>query len=165
MLVEWNKLNFRQREDRLSHVYVMFSVDWNRAADQPTGRASYEGAASLNKLRADCQTTRVLRKGEPIPGTRAILQADNYGILFRDLYKHLNHLVKYLQENEPPHSLTENYPNPFTGQTTKQILASIKMPEKPDPALKAETEVKTEAKPVVAEGLVARIKKLFGFNK
>ena len=165
MLVEWNKLNFRQREDRLSHVYVMFSVDWDRAADQPTGRASYEGAASLNKLRADCQTTRVLRKGEPIPGTHAILQADNYGILFRDLYKHLNHLVKYLQENEPPHSLTENYPNPFTGQTTKQILAAINKPDKPAPAREAEAEVKAEAKPVVAEGLVARIKKLFGFNK
>ena len=165
MLVEWNKLNFRQREERLSHVYAMFSVDWDRSADQPTGRASYEGAASLNKLRADCQTTRVLRKGEPIPGTHAILQADNYGILFRDLYKHLNHLVQYLQENEPPRSLTENYPNPFTGETTIQILASSKMPEKVDPAHKAEVEVKAEAKTVAAEGLLTRIKKFFGFNK
>lgn len=59
-----------------------------------------------------------------LPGTRAVLQADNYGIQFRDLYKHLNHLVAYLTEQEPPKSLTDNFQNPYTGQTTAQILAA-----------------------------------------
>ena len=27
MLIEWNKLNFRQRDNNLSHLYAMFSVD------------------------------------------------------------------------------------------------------------------------------------------
>ena len=61
-----------------------------------------------------------------LPGTCAVLQADNYGIQFRDLYKHLNHLAAYLTEQEPPKSLTENFQNPYTGQTTAQILAAEK---------------------------------------
>ena len=32
MLIEWNKLNFRQRDNNLSHLYVMFSVDWDRTS-------------------------------------------------------------------------------------------------------------------------------------
>lgn len=129
MLIEWNKLNFRQRDNNLSHLYAMFSVDWDRATDRPTGRVSYEGAVSLKKLRAGCQTTHVLRKGDILPGTHAVLQADNYGIQFRDLYKHLNHLVAYLTEQEPPKSITDNFQNPYTGQTTAQILA-VSQPEK-----------------------------------
>ena len=62
MLIEWNKLNFRQRDNNLSHLYAMFTVDWDRAKDQPTGRASYKGAVSLNKLKAGCPTTVILRK-------------------------------------------------------------------------------------------------------
>lgn len=127
LLIEWNKLNFRQRDNNLSHLYAMFSVDWDRSTDSPTGVASYEGAVSLQKLRTGCQTTRVLRKGEMLPGTHTVLQADNYGIQFRDLYKHLNHLVAYLTEQKPPESLTENFLNPYTGQTTAQILESIKL--------------------------------------
>ena len=50
LLIEWNKLSFRQRDNNLSHVFVMFSVDWNRNIDAPTGKASFEGIASLNKL-------------------------------------------------------------------------------------------------------------------
>lgn len=124
MLIEWNKLNFRQRDNNLSHVYVMFSVDWDRNSDLPTGKVSYEGAASLEKLRHDCPTTRVLRKGDFIPGTQTRLQADNYGIHFNDLYKHLNTLIKYLTENTPPDKLTLGYRNPYTGQPTSQMLES-----------------------------------------
>ena len=161
MLIEWNKLQFRQREDKLSHVYAMFSVEWDRATDLPTGRASYEGAASLAKLRADCETTKVLHKGEPIPGTRTILQADNYGIHFRDLYKHLNHLVAYLLEHNPPLSLTENYPNPFDGQTTAQILAPVRaLSTQVTPLL--DTEVETKC--ISSTGVASWLKKFFGFD-
>ena len=160
MLIEWNKLQFRQKEDKLSHVYAMFSVEWDRATDLPTGRASYEGAASLAKLRVDSETTKVLHKGEPIPGTRTILQADNFGIHFRDLYKHLNHLVAYLLEHKPPQSLTENYPNPFTGQTTAQILASARVANKQAPPMDAEAETKH----IASTGVDSWLKKFFGFN-
>ena len=124
MLIEWNKLNFRQRHNNLSHVYLMFTVDWDRNEDLPTGKVSYEGAVSLEKLRHGCPTTRVLRKGDFIPGTNARLQADNYGIHYRDLYKHLNHLVAYLLEKEPPSMLTADFQNPYTGKTTTQILST-----------------------------------------
>lgn len=43
MLIEWNKLNFRQRDNNLSHLYVMFTVDWNRQTDLPTGLVSFKG--------------------------------------------------------------------------------------------------------------------------
>ena len=85
MLIEWNKLNFRQRDNNLSHLYAMFSVDWDRATDRPTGCVSYEGAVSLKKLRAGCQITHVLRKGDMLPGThtlffRQITMASNFVI-------------------------------------------------------------------------------------
>lgn len=121
MLIEWNKLNFRQRHNNLSHVYLMFTVDWDRNKDLPTGKVSYEGAVSLEKLRQSCPTTRILRKGDVIPGTNTRLQADNYGIHFNDLYKHLNTLIKYLTENDPPEWLTQDYCNPYTGQPIKQV--------------------------------------------
>lgn len=132
MLIEWSKLNFRQRDNNLSHLYVMFVVDWNRDTDQPTGRVSYRGAVSLSKLRHGCPTTVVLPKGSTLPGTHTHLQADNYGILFRDLYKHLNHLVEYLLKDAPPRSLTDNYKNPYTGETTLEILSEKPVQKKED---------------------------------
>lgn len=122
MLIEWNKLDFRQRDNNLSHLFVMFTVDWDRSADQPTGEVSYQGAASLAKLKESVPTTVVLRKGDVIPGTLTHLQADNYGIRFGDLYKHLNHLVKFLLKAPPEQSLTDNYKNPYTGEATREII-------------------------------------------
>lgn len=129
MLIEWNKLNFRQRNNNLSHVYLMFTVDWDRNKDLPTGKVSYEGAVSLEKLRHDCPTTRILRKGDFIPGTNTRLQADNYGIHYKDLYKHLNHLVGYLIEKAPPSMLIDDFRNPYTGKTTAQLLHTISKQE------------------------------------
>ncbi len=124
MLIEWNKLDFRQKDNNLSHVYVMFSVDWNRKTDTPTGLVSYEGAVSLNKLRADCPTTKVFYKGDILPGTHTVLQADNYGVLFSDLYKHLNHLTAYLLEHTPVSKITDNFRNPYTGKTTLELYGA-----------------------------------------
>lgn len=87
MLVEWSKLNFRQREDDLSHLYVMASVVWDRDTDLPTGAVDLIGSASINRLKPGTALTSVLHKGNPIPGSRSgtPLQADNYGIRFTDL--------------------------------------------------------------------------------
>ena len=64
----------------------------------------------------------MLRKGTKLPETGAYLQADNCGIRFKDLYKHLNHLVGYLTADSPPQSMTDNFRNPYTGQTTLEII-------------------------------------------
>ena len=157
MLIEWNKLDFRQRDNNLSHVYLMFTVGWDRQLDQPTGKASYQGAVSLEKLRSSCPTTVVLHKGDALPGTSTILQADNFGIRFADLYKHLNHLVGFFEKSPPPASLTENFRNPYTGETTLELLG------------KEETHTKTELSDVQRTDvavdkritLAARIKSLF----
>ena len=125
MLIEWNKLNFRQRDNDLSHLFMMFTVGWNRQTDQPTGTAAYEGAVSLGKLRRSCPTTHELRKGSNIPGTSMRLQADNYGIRFSDLYKDTDELIRILMEAPPAKALTENFRNPYTGQTTLELLGKV----------------------------------------
>ncbi len=123
MLIDWNKLNFRQRDNNLSHLFVMFTVDWDRNSDQPTGKVSYRGAVSLAKLKNGVPTTVTLRKGAVLPGTKTHLQADNFGIQFKDLYKHLNHMVEYLLASPPPQSMTDSFKNPYTGETTLEMLA------------------------------------------
>lgn len=166
MLIEWNKLNFRQRDNNLSHLYVMFSVDWDRNMDYPTGRVSYEGAVSLKKLRSGCQTTHILRKGSTLPGTNTILQADNYGIQFCDLYKHMNRLVAYLTEQEPAESLTENFQNPYTGQTTAQIRAMTKLVPTEVASDEAESKpLNEERRSGIFSVLESWLKKLFGKNR
>lgn len=124
MLIEWNKLCFRQRDNNLSHVYAMFSVDWNRELDVPTGRVSFEGVASIQRLRIGDKATRVLKKGDFIPETHTTLQADNFAIQFKDLYKHLNHFVEIVLKSPPPSTLTDNFINPYTGQTTLEIVGN-----------------------------------------
>lgn len=116
MLIEWNKLDFRQHDHKLSHVYVMFSVAWDRDSDRPTGNVCFEGVASLEKLQSGISTTMVLPKGTIIPGTKAHLQADNYGIHFRNLYHDMDSFVAFITMNPPPESLTNRYPNPYTGR-------------------------------------------------
>ena len=135
LLVEWNKLNFRQRDNNLSHVFVMFSVDWNRKIDAPTGKASFEGVASLNKLNRSSPNTKVLYKGDCIPGTNTLLQADNYGIHFDDLFKDLDTFVLRLN-SPPPATLTERFANPYTGEVISHAdensRVEIKKPDVPD---------------------------------
>ena len=83
LLVEWNKLNFRQRDNKLSHVYVMLLVGWNRNTDQPTGHVSYEGFVTLARMGKQVSNTEILPRNSYIPGTKKLLQADNYGIPFQ----------------------------------------------------------------------------------
>lgn len=161
MLIEWNKLNFRQHHNNLSHVYLMFTVDWDRNKDLPTGRVSYEGAVSLEKLRHGCPTTCILRKGDFIPGTNTRLQADNYGIHFKDLYKHLNHLVAFLTENEPLLAITNNFCNPYSGKTTAELLINSHNSDSTNVA-----EQTTKDKPTkLFASLVERIRQKFRLKR
>lgn len=147
MLIEWNKLNFRQRDNNLSHLYVMFSVSWDRNTDKPTGKVSYEGAVSLKKLSKECATTKELLKGTILPGTCTVLQADNYGIEFKNLYKHLNHLVRYLTDQEPPAAMTNNYRNPYTGKTTIEIIGLDTLPAEGSANLASQQYLAASEKP------------------
>lgn len=128
MLIEWNKLNFRQKDNNLSHLYAMFTVGWNRTNDSPTGYVSCDGSAFLTQLTDSCPITVVLRKGTKLPATRKeiYLQADNYGILFKDLNKNLNHLVSDIKRTPPLSSMTDDYKNPYNGKTTLEIIRESK---------------------------------------
>ena len=143
MLIEWNKLNFRQRDNDLSHLFVLFTVGWNRQTDQPTGTAAYQGAVSLEKLKKSCTTTHELRKGSNIPGTSARLQADNYGIRFSDLYKDTDELIRILMEAPPAKTLTDNYRNPYTGETTLEVLGKVSSQAGSESGLPTEAEERT----------------------
>lgn len=112
-LIEWSKLHFRKNENKLSHIYVMFTVDWDREKDQPTGTAEYEGAAAITNLRECWSFTSVLKKGTCIPGTKARLQADNFGIPFDKLiYKDPQKLYALLSSSQPPERLTADFKCP-----------------------------------------------------
>lgn len=71
LLVEWNKLDFRQRDKDLPHLFVMGSVFWDRDTDSPTGKVDLVGAASLLRLKEDQSNTVILKKGEFLPGMRS----------------------------------------------------------------------------------------------
>ena len=122
LLIEWNKLNFRQKDDKLSHVYIMFTVGWNRFTDTPTGSARFEGFATLARLRDGVPCTEVLKKGTKLPGKEVILQTDNFGIQYHDLYKFPYDLNELLQKYVPDQKLTDDYKNPRTGETTRERL-------------------------------------------
>jgi len=107
MLIEWSKLNFRQKEKNLSHLYFMSSVGWDRYNDIPTGEVDLIGCASINKLFIPNTKTLILKKGEFIPQTNVRLQADNFAINFRDLMSDWDIIINYILNHEPPN--LENY--------------------------------------------------------
>ena len=117
MLIEWSKLDFRQKQDKLSHLYVMASVDWDRGTDLPHRDVELVGCASIQKLKPNLDSTAVLRKGTCIPGTKTPLQADNYGIRFSDLENNWDYVVQYMLANDPPD--LSLYPNPYTGEPVR----------------------------------------------
>lgn len=114
MLIEWSKLDFRQKQDKLSHLYVMASVDWDRDHDLPYRDVELVGCASIQKLKPNISFTEILRKGTCIPGTKTPLQADNYGIPFTALENNWDYVIQYIMSNEPPD--LSLYPNPYTGK-------------------------------------------------
>lgn len=122
MLIEWNKLAFRQKDDELSHLYVMFSVDWKDGDPTPSGKVVYRGFATLARLSKEFHKTEVLPRGSALPGTRLkSLQTDNYGIRFEDLYSYPPDLYDLLTTKMPIKQITDNYRNPRTGQTTLEV--------------------------------------------
>lgn len=125
-LIEWSKLDFRQKENKLSHLYIPFTVGWDRNTDRPRGWARYEGVISLKKLNSDNSSVSTLRKGELLPKTQTALQADNYGILFADLNDDLKDLVLVLSRYCPSAEMTDDFKNPYTKKTTKELHCGSK---------------------------------------
>lgn len=123
MLIEWSKLDFRQKQDKLSHLYVMASVDWDRGHDLPHRDVELVGCASIQKLKPKHASTVVLRKGTCIPGTATPLQADNYGIRFTDLENNWDYVVQYMLANDPPD--LSLYPNPYTGEPVRAEIHHV----------------------------------------
>ena len=101
MLVELSKINFRQRDKDLSHLFVMGSVYWERKTDLPTGKVELVGCTSILKLKSDVATTKILRKGTPLPDIQnsVYLQVDNFGIKFKDLNKDWDFIINYILGN------------------------------------------------------------------
>lgn len=154
MLIEWSKIDFRQRQGKLADLYAMAIVDWDRNHDLPSRRVELVGCASAMKLRRGVPTTLVLRKGETIPETTTHLQADNFAISFSDLEKDWESVIQYICKNPPPD--LRQYPNPFTGHPLQENTEYSSKPviELPRNPQKNETGSKET-------GVFARIKKWF----
>lgn len=123
LLIEWNKLNFRQKQGELPHAFFMCKTDWDMKVDVPKGSVDLVGCISTTKLKAGMPHVRVLRKGDYIPGTHTRLQADNFGVEFNDLQKDWKVIIEYMLHNSPP-DLSE-YPNPYTGKTQQQYVKQV----------------------------------------
>ncbi len=122
MLVEWNKINFRQRDKNLSHLFVMASVFWDRGTDKPTGKVDLVGCAPLLRLRTGAENNVTLKKGSQLPDTktRVILQADNFGIRFEHLQRDWTKSIDYILHHSPPP--LDDYPNPYTMKTYRDLF-------------------------------------------
>lgn len=118
LLIEWSKLNFRQKQGELPHAFFMCKTAWNMENDEPRGTVELVGSISLNKLKKDAPHVHTLRKGDCIPGTKTKLQADNFGVEFRHLNGNWSEVIEYIVGNPPPD--LSNYPNPYTGEVIPQ---------------------------------------------
>ncbi len=122
MLIEWNKLNFRQKHKDLPHFFVMVSVFWDRKNDTPSGKVDLIGGISIQRLKEGCKKVKTLPKGTLLPEikSKVKLQADNFGILFDNLERDWKLMINYILENDPPN--LDNYPNPYTRETYRSLF-------------------------------------------
>lgn len=118
LLIEWSKLNFRQKQGELPHAFFMCKTAWDMDKDEPLGTVDLVGSISLNKLKAGAPHVHTIRKGELLPGTRTHLQADNFGVRFKNLNHNWSEVISYILEHEPP--VLDTYPNPYTGEVMPQ---------------------------------------------
>ena len=158
MLIEWRKLDFRQKQNKLSRLYIVALVDWDRENDLPQREVELIRCASIQKPIPGVPTTIVLRKGECIPNTSTRSQADNYGIRFSDLKTDWSKVLRYVLNNLPP-DLSE-YPNLYTGRL---LVRAHEVKE----AIKVLAPSVDQAEAISKEcptAIVRWLKKLFGFE-
>lgn len=118
LLIEWSKLDFRQKQGELPHAFFMCKTDWDMKKDKPLGTVQLIGSISLPKLREGEKNVVVIKKGEVIPDTKTPLQADNFGVKFSNLNSDWNTIISHILNNDPP--CLDDYPNPITGETMPQ---------------------------------------------
>lgn len=155
LLIEWSKLNFRQKQGKLPHALFMCKTPWNMKEDRPKGTVELVGCISLNKLKQGSPNVITIHKGHYLPGTTTRMQADNFGIEFKYLNNNWHDTIDYMLHN-PPVSL-DTYPNPYTGRTVpqhkaKERFAGINIPGTTKPIKQQKT------------GLFDKIRTFFGFS-
>ena len=122
LLVDWNKLSFRKHDQQLAHLYIMVTVGFRPSYRGSvngtlTGEAFLHGGVFLDQLKHPQNKDsicRVLYKGDCIPNTSAKLQADNYGVFFKDLLS-MEQVMRYIQNSCPPD--TDCYTDPYDYET------------------------------------------------
>ena len=104
LLFEVDKLRMRQNQkyNNLPDAIFMCRTPWNRETDEPKGEVELIGAVSLKVLLSGNPKVKRLKKGDCIPNTRARLQAENYGIHFRNLNSDWDSIIPYMLKNSPP---------------------------------------------------------------
>jgi hypothetical protein len=90
LLIELNKLRFREKENKLPDYFVFNVTGWNRDKDVATGIVDIMGYCSREDI---SRATNFLKKGDCIPGTRTKLQTDNFAKHMADLETDWNRLI------------------------------------------------------------------------
>lgn len=104
LLFEVDKLRMRQNQkiNNLPDAIFMCRTPWDRDSDKPKGSVELIGSISLKTLLSPNSKVKRLKKGDFIPNTHARLQAENYGVHFRDLNPDWQAVITYMLKNPPP---------------------------------------------------------------
>lgn len=102
-LIEWSKLSFRRKQNKLPDCFFICKTPWNMNNDTPHGTVELWGAVSLKTLCSNDSRIQILRKGELLPGTKhpTRLQADNFGIRFKHITHDWDKIISYMKKNKP----------------------------------------------------------------
>ena len=105
LLFETSKLRMRQNQkiNNLPDAVIMCRTPWDRENDKPIGAVELIGAISLFALLKNSNKRVIhLKKGDCIPNTKAVLQADNLAIRFEDINHDWDKIIDYMVKNMPP---------------------------------------------------------------
>ncbi len=102
LLLEQNKRDFRRKENATPHLLMAASVGWDRTTDCPDWTVIPVGCISYPHLNPRRGISKILRKGDYLPGTKTKLQADNIGVPFSSLNDDWEFIIRYILSHDPP---------------------------------------------------------------
>ena len=103
LLFETSKLKMRQNQ-KINNLdaLIMCRTQWDRDKDAPKGSVELIGLISMKKLLSNDPIVKHLKKGDRIPNTKRMLQAENLAVAFDDLEHNWDMMIDYMTKNPPP---------------------------------------------------------------
>ena len=136
LLIEWNKLNFRSEAGDLPDFFIPCRTEWDMDTDEPGKHVEIQGYVRTEDILRGGSNILTLKKGDVIPGTSTVLQADNYGILFSDLNGDWDAFADILKSpnpnsqahtEDPANTGPLNWSDAISGEPQTELLAKYSL--------------------------------------